>query len=96
VSQERTVKDPVGGASVTLHTSSDSKGVYGADGRRYFMDLSRIMPRDANYKDEPRRYVDPPPLSSPWEGQSWLTCEAGYWRCTALSLRRSLRTTTAA
>lgn len=54
---ERTLKDPVNGQPVTMHSASDSKGVSGADGRQYFMDLFRIMPRDANYKDDPRRCV---------------------------------------
>ena len=51
------MKDPANGKDVVLHTASDSKGVLGADGRRYFLDLSRLMPRDCNYKDDPRRFV---------------------------------------
>lgn len=51
------MKDPANGKDVVLHTASDSKGVLGADGRRYFLDLSRLMPRDCNYKDDPHRFV---------------------------------------
>lgn len=51
------IKDPATGNNVTLHTTSDSKGVLGADGRRYFLDLSRLMPRDSNFKTDPRRLM---------------------------------------
>lgn len=49
--KEHKVKDSEGTVH-TLWTSSNIKGVVGADGRKYFLDFVNLTPRDANYKGE--------------------------------------------
>lgn len=39
------------GKAITLALCTDSKGILGADGRNYFLDLIRLTPRDANFPD---------------------------------------------
>lgn len=46
---EHSVLDGAGKA-VELAAGLESKGVLGADGRKYLTDLHRVTPRDVNYK----------------------------------------------
>ena len=39
------------GEEISLHGSSEVKGIVAGDGRRYLMDLMRLSPRDANFAD---------------------------------------------
>lgn len=51
VSNESGVITAKNGKSITLHGSSEVKGIIAGDGRRYLMDLMRLSPRDANFPD---------------------------------------------